>query len=276
MKKLGNTWTPTLLAILVSGCIPAAKAEDPTPPPVEAYQPNFEYALPANAPKVNMTLGLVKPEFGESGLLYHKANLEDEVVGLMIRKMDGTFQELINAKGFSVRGPWKSLNEIAYVDKTGSELVLVPHFDFQVQVTMTNVRQVPLENKGGLGSMFGGGFSGTSTDKNAGSTAGPTESACDVVLSTAGKVEFKAIEPVTREQLWFKSVDVDAAKQTFGAQRGDVCDGKGWTAEVKNAWAKAHEAVFQTSMRALDQYLTSEELLTYKDTIVDLKERKRY
>lgn len=262
----------SILFLLAAGCTPPqAKApEAPAEPP--AYQPNFSYTVASTGTKLDVTLGIINPQFKDTSALYSQAFKEDDVKKTMLSAMNATFNDMLIAKGFNTKGPFASLEEMTYPDKKISELVFYPVFDFQVELKFENLRSVPVqqEQKGLLSGL------NLSTDKKA--AAPVTKQVCDGVLSVFGNVAFVLQEPISGQKMFSKSIDVTQAKQTFANQEGDMCtNGKAArTREMSNAWAKAHELVFQSSMKAMDSYLNGEEVKSYKQQSKELRDKKTY
>jgi hypothetical protein len=76
--------------------------------------------------------------------------------------------------------------------------------------------------------------------------------------------------------MWIKRMDVTHDKETVQGQRGAVCVGGDMTPEVRNGWAKAHEIVYQTSLKALDNYVNGEEFQMLKRQSLELRAKKAY
>ena len=285
MTSTRSKWFLSLVcyASALQACAPASKPppKEPEPAP-QAYTPNFEYAVTPAADKLGITLGIVDPQFIEGGDLYWKANLDDEIVNQMLLAVKTTFGRIVIAKGFNTRGPFSSLNTMTYPDKQGSDLLLYPEFAFQVQLKTENQREVPVEQpeekSGGLHlpNIFSSGSS--SKKQNETGAAPKTETVCDIVLRVSGKVVFVAQEPLTGERMWIKDIDLHSAPQTFGSEKGVICTENrvNRSQAVKDAWAKAHESIFQASMKALDNYLNGQEFVMLNEDVKALREKKRF
>lgn len=273
-------WAPraaagTLFCLLL-GCNLLPKA-DPPPPPPPAYEPNYKFPVTGAGKKLDVTIGVVRPQFGVDGRMYYDQYKSDDVVRGMLNAMSSSFSDILSAKGFNTKGPFESRETMTYPEKQGSDFLLYPQFDAQVSVKFTNVRQ-------GAPQSTGKGFSfGTAQKKDDKPAAAPDPSlaVCDAVVSVIGSVAFVVQEPVTGEKMLNKRVDVGTGKQTIPGQQGAMCgaggaSSDGWTLDVKNAWAHAHENVFQASMKALNDYVNGEELQAFKAQSVELRAKKAY
>jgi len=276
----------TLSAISLSftaamACLPqqAAPAEAPPAPPV-AYQPNWTYNTTARSEKLDVTLGIIAPQFSTGAQLYQQANRTDNTVKQMLSAMQATFNEVLVAKGFNTTGPFGSLDEMTFPDKQGTNLVLYPEFDFQVEVRMENHRSKappaaePAKNP--LGIKLGTPPAKPAPEQPA--AVVPQIPVCDAVVTVTGNMLFVAQEPLSKQRMWIKKLDMSAADQTFPGQEGDICDGKRehWSHDIEDAWAKAHEAVFQNGMKAFDSYVDGDEFKMLKEQSIAARERTTY
>ena len=197
--KISSVRAPLALAgLLTTGC--SASAPPPPPPTVAAYEPNFSYKLADKGKKVNVTLGIIKPQFEPGTEAYRTQYVDDDVVKGMLAGMQSSLRELLIAKGFTTRGPFVELKKMTHPDKEGSDLVVYPDVNFQVTVKATNLRQVPA----GDGTAQGGkkvSFNIASLlqqgdNKSGGGPAGgPTVTACDALVSVVGDVSIVVVEP---------------------------------------------------------------------------------
>jgi hypothetical protein len=97
---------------------------------VQRLPAKFDYAplLRTPAGSANITIALVKPRFvGESPEYYTPPFNE------MASSMAADFEELLSAKGFTIRGPFGSRDEMVYNDKVNSGLALEVAIDLQPQ-----------------------------------------------------------------------------------------------------------------------------------------------
>jgi hypothetical protein len=272
---------------------PSAAAPAPAAAAPKPYQPNFSYKpTSTSATKLDVTIGVVLPSTPASATAaatYLKANQNDEVVKGMLSAMGASFAEILIAKGFNTKGPFMSLNEMTFPEKKGSDLLLYPEFDFEVTLQTTNLQKAApppaasaakpeSKNTTNVMDLFGGGEKKPEPAPAAPAAAGRTGDTCDLVLTVTGNVLFVAQEPLSSERMWIKRLDVSAAKQTFNGQVGAPCGGAQgeWSLEVHDAWAKAHEVVYQSAMKSLDNYVNGEEFQGLKKQSDELRQKKTY
>lgn len=268
-----------------AGCVPPSTqkaAEAPAPPPApKNYEPNFSYKAANTGQKLDVTVGVISPQFTDNVKLYHQNFETNEIVKRTVSSLGATFNEVLVAKGFNTKGPFVSLNDMTFPEKKGSDLLLYPEFDFQVNVTAENKHaaepEKPAEPPKEEGSSFLGGLIKKDEKKAPAAPKAPPKMVCDVSLSVSGNILFVAQEPLSGERMWIKRLDVSASPQTFPTQEGPMCDGsRDWSTEIKNAWAKAHEIVYQSSMKAFDNYVNGEEFQQLKAQSQELRQKKAY
>lgn len=167
-----------LLAVLVGililqGCTPkTATKQEP------AYVPIFKYSPPATATpaSANVTFAIVNATYSENQPWTTQWPFTD-----FSKNMALDFQELISARGFTVRGPFRSYEEMAYPDKKGTDLVLQPTLDVKVDESKQTLGEEGLWDK----KFYLEG---------------------DLIIS--GRVTFSLTESLSKERMWFKSVEI--------------------------------------------------------------------
>ena len=268
---------PALVPIQLIGCMASAP---PPKPAITPYDANFTFKSPAQGQKLGVTIGVVSPEFKPGAKMYRDGHKDDPVLRAMLSAMNATFNEVLVAKGFNTKGPFDSVDEMTFPDKKGSDLLLYPEFDFQVDLTAENKQQAATQPGGGQSFSFPFAPKPKPAPGGGGSTPETFRWACDAVVAVSGNISFIAMEPLSKEKMWVKKLDVTKAKSIVSGQEGDVCAhpdmSGGWTQEVKNAWSHAHEAVFQASMKALDDFVNGEEFQRLKSQSLEIRNRKTY
>ena len=99
---------------------------------------------------------------------------------------------------------------------------------------------------------------------------------CDGTVAVIGNIVFIVQEPLSGERMWVKRLDVSGASQSFPVKNCSAQPGEERPREVEDAWAKAHEIVYQTSMSALDKYINGEEFQQFKRQAQELRDKKSY
>jgi hypothetical protein len=260
-RKLLAVFSSLYVAISL-GC-----AQAPVTPTVPAYEPRFSYDTATSTEKINVTVGVVAPNFVGDGIVYNTNTKRDETVKSMLRGVRASFASLLIAKGFNVTGPFESLDEMTFPDKKGSDFVLYPEFDLDGGFAIKNRGTKP------KATGFGAVISGLGSKKGDKEETIPT---CTYSIRPRGTINIVAREPLSKEKMWIKKVEV-AGRAFEYASEGDPClEGREWPQEVRNAWAQSHEDLFKVLMTSLDAQVNSEEFQKLKKQSAELRERKVY
>jgi hypothetical protein len=256
----------TLVAIVATmACNRVAEA-----PPATPYTPKYVYQSAAPAPqKQEVAIAIINPIL--KGIVAGADGID------MLKALPSALTDLITAKGMTYRGPFEQLDTMTFPDKKGSDLALYPEIELEALWEISNSRA---ENRGFIN--------------------GSTVTVCDVKLSSKGRVSFIVIEPLSKETLWRKTVNVDAQEVMVPNQTGQICSmqiQKGQTppagipltaqalsnssgpkldGELGNAYRKMLEATFNSVMKGIDTYVNTEEFASLKHQSQELREKKVY
>jgi len=247
MKK-GRTFLVVALGIALVGCGGSA----PKQPEKPAYSPTFDYTPPSTAApnSAQVTVAVVSPQFpdGEWFRHYPFSQLRDN--------MGKDLVELLNARGYTVKGPFKSRDEMTYSDKEGSDLILVPDMDMTVRNAVTPK---------GRGLLNIWHLVGT--------------------IETQGQLNLSLIEPLSAEKMWTKnvalppkSVSVVSDKSWFKANdvpsqyENYVYDDK----KIRNALGPSLEDSYKEIMEATWKHLDPKELASVKEETKKLRDKIRF
>jgi hypothetical protein len=264
-----------LLLLVATNCMPAAPAA--APPPAPPFQPNFTYKVPSSGTKTDVTLGILEPQFGEDANLYQKQG--DPTVKKMISALRDSLGELLIAKGLKTTGPFTSLNDMTFPDKKAADLVLYPEVNFSAEVVFSNPHAAPAVEKKNGGTLFELPSIGKKTEEAtpAATPGAPAAQICDAKLTVTGKMKLVVVEPTTGAKMMNKPVEVGTADQSFASQPCPIVGAKpAFSRELQEAWDKAHEVLFQSSMKSFDAYVNVEELQKYKADAQELRDKKVY
>ena len=105
-----------LMAVLATSCVA------PTAPTAQRIAPTFDYTPAANADPMsaNITFAVVGSYFETPVPLFE----------IFSSNMARDFAEILTARGFTIRGPFVSYDEMTFPDKEGSNLILSALVDF--------------------------------------------------------------------------------------------------------------------------------------------------
>lgn len=116
---------------------------------------------------------------------------QDPILKRFSINMGKDFLELLNAKGFSVSGPHRSLNEMTYPEKKGCDLILTPEIDLQPHIQLNEAHS----NSSLLGPATGYRFSGVTT--------------------ISGRITIAVRESLSGQRMWSKSVELQPYSAEF-------------------------------------------------------------
>jgi hypothetical protein len=122
-SKLSNMKSPALLflsILFLAGCS-TSKNTNTTAPLVQRIPAKFDFVPPSRvqAGTTNITIAIVKPTYVGKDPEYYVPPFNE-----MAQSMGNDFEELLTAKGFTMRGPFGSRDEMVYNDKLNSHFVL--------------------------------------------------------------------------------------------------------------------------------------------------------
>lgn len=256
----GMLWASVSMTLLGS-CISSA----PPKPKSPDYQPNFQYSVPDSGHKIDVTVGVVAPQYSGDGVDYWSRNKADEVGRSLARALRTSFTELFVAKGFNAAGPFDELDNMTFPEKKGCDFVIYPDLDISIAMSQRGgmAPAAPTQEKRttfSLGSLTSGGKSATPT--------------CSATLVTVGTIQLTVKEPLSGEKMWIKKVEVSQPSQNFSYEGADCELQNGTLHGARASWAKAHEDMFQTVMKSLDRYVNAEEFRALKSQSLMLREKK--
>jgi len=109
------------LMLLFSGCSFSKKSTTPTAPTVQRVPAKFDFSPPSRvqAGLTGLTIAIVQPTYVGKNPEYFVPPFNE-----MASSMGNDFEELLTAKGFTIRGPFESRDAMVYNDKMNSNFVL--------------------------------------------------------------------------------------------------------------------------------------------------------
>lgn len=109
-----------IVSMLLIACTPA-KHTTATDPPVQRIPAKFDFSPPSRSQvgSTGITIAIVRPTYVGKNPEYFVPPFNE-----MAESMGNDFEELLTAKGFTMRGPFGSRDEMVYNDKVNSSFVL--------------------------------------------------------------------------------------------------------------------------------------------------------
>ena len=180
----------------LSGCT-ATKNATPTAPTVQRIPARFDFSPPSRsqAAIAGMIIAIVKPTYVGKNPEYYVPPFNEMAVS-----MGNDFEELLTAKGFTVRGPFNSRDEMVYNDKVNSSFVLEVGIELNPQYNRKST-VVTKTNWAGL------------LNRNAPSAVSTVIMSGEITL--AGNLVINAKSAQYGELIWKKNIALDPASFVY-------------------------------------------------------------
>lgn len=205
------------------------------------------------AGSINMLLAMIQPYYGAS---FQPGS--SELFKSFRNAIGKDIEELIVAKGFNLKGPYSSFDDMIFDDKKRSDVI--------IQIEMTpEFSAVQGQWKSRYNPLVLGNFTYTYSGK----------------VSLVGKINLTGIEPMTNQKIWSKSVQIPSiediviettGKYTRPLQGADVYEDPG----IYNAVGKALSAQYAGIMNKVAAQINAEEFVSMQAEIKELKAKKGY
>lgn len=181
VKKLSSLLAVVVYIILFIGSATQQNVSKPT-----LKVATYDFVPPSTAPvnSAKITLLLVHPQYAKKF-----AYSDISIFNKFSQSMSEDFNEMLIAKGYTVRGPFPIYDNIIYSDKKESNLLLEVEIDLDL-----NDSNVEWTNVVDVSSLLIRSSATTNAYKFKG----------NLVLS--GKISLTLSEPFTREKLWAKNI----------------------------------------------------------------------
>jgi len=262
-----------LLLIAGVGCAP------PSATPVRQvtlYTPQFQYAVPkTEVPGSSKTTISIVNFTGNTGLpltTFQARFLTD-------------LQNVLVARGFSVRGPFATKDEMTFSDKKGSDFILVYSLSAQ-----SDYQGVSVVSKGKISELPSGEenrvWNGTYSTilglpiKNINGDAVYFHGA----LGVSAKINLTLVESMSSEKLWSKTLDISAPAEFFDTARPHaIAVGEVPAAALKldtmdigvaSAINKSLDGIYTNALNGVWKHLDPQELREIKLQADEIKGKK--
>jgi hypothetical protein len=220
---------------------------------------NFDYKTPAIARtgSANILVNLVRPFYARNF-----TNSSSELFTGFRQFMGKDIEELLIDKGFRVKGPYDSFDDMVFEDRKDAdiaiEIEIVPEFTARQgawkkhqAITFNAAYQAPIYYS----------YNGT--------------------VSLIGKINITGYEPLSREKIWVKSVPIPAIENinitTHNRLLGNNLSNEFYNdPNVYNSLGKALLEQYEGTFKKIDVQLDPREFETLKVQIKELKAKKGY
>ena len=213
------------------------------------HNPNFDYTPPerANPRSANITIALINPVFAEQD-----PNKLVPPYSTFIENMADDFEEMLIAKGFSLRGPFKTRDEMVYGDKKNSDIAL------EIRISLKEEGKLQLSKKTNWTQVI---------SKNA-----PNHYSVNGTFYHFGNIIIEATDPFTGEKFWKKTVALP--RKEIVAQGNQTWTGKPTPTQmlsldtgVYNPIAQALEEYYQEAIKTAWRHIDVNEMKMIKNEI---------
>lgn len=239
-----------LLGILTLGCGSTSNVVNKPP----KYNPKFDHTPPerANPRSAGITIALINPVFADDD-----PNRLIPPYSTFIENMADDFEEMLIAKGFSLRGPFKTRDEMVYGDKKNSDIAL------EINISLKEEGALKMSKKTNWAQAI-------SKNANNHYTIGGT-------FYHYGNIIIEATDPFTGEKFWKKTVSLP--RKQIIAQGNQVWTGKPTPTQmlsldtgIYNPIAKALESYYQDAIKTAWRHIDIEEMKMIKKEIKNSKQ----
>src|ERR1017187_4021060 len=189
MKKVMLFLVP---AFILASCASTKQTTSTAPPLVQRVPAKFDFSPPSRvqAGITAITIAMVRPSYVGKNPEYFVNPFNEMAV-----RMASDFDELLTAKGFTIRGPFGSRDEMTYNDKVNSSFILEISIELN---SLYNRKYVTTTHSPTFGEIL--------VNKNAATTYtnkmyGP--------VTLGGNLVVKAKSAQYGELLWTKSIALD-------------------------------------------------------------------
>lgn len=169
---------------VLAGCFPSKQ----TTKSISRIPVKFDFTPPSRqqAGATTMTIALIKPVFITENAEYYVQPFPE-----MSTSMGNDFEELLTAKGFKIRGPFRSRDEMVYNDKQSCDFAFMVEIDLQPNYNR-KYRYDP-----GLGAIKAASYRMSGE------------------ITLGGNLVITASSPQYGEKIWKKSIALDKTSFTY-------------------------------------------------------------
>lgn len=221
----------------------------------------FDYKTlsPARPGSANVTISLVRSHYAERLTYYNNI----DIFANFQNSFEKDVEELLVDKGFRIKGPYQSFDEMVFNDKKDADIAI----EIEIEPRFTAAD---------------GGWRGYVPFQLVASPT--TQYYYSGTVSLTGKINMVGYEPLSHEKIWVKSVeipnivniDVSTARRDFdrpvpGTDAAFLND-----VNVYNALGNAFKAQYNGILAKMDAHFDPQEFVSLKPQIKELKSKKGY
>jgi len=253
MARWNKWWRRAMVAICVLGMLGCVSmSENPQQP---SYTPTFDYAPPEQAPprSAGVTFVVVGSEVDGPHI---------DLFQRFSKNLPADFQEMLLARGFTVRGPFATYDELTYPDKKNADLILMPKVSFTVDTS-------------GLR---------WSTDAAATLFAprGVTLYKPHGNIAISGRLDLIVSESLSNEKMWSKSVSIPAVllpvngSASYGSREVPLQPLLEHEQGLRSELGRNLDLIYKQTLSRAWSYLDPAEMRGVQEESLQIRERKVY
>ena len=191
-----NLFLFTTLILLSTACT-SSKTTTATAPPVQRIPAKFDFFPPSRsqAGTTGITIAIVQPTYVGRNPEYYVPPFNEMAVS-----MGNDFEELLTAKGFTMRGPFGSRDEMVYNDKINSSFII----EVGIELNPLYKRKATTSTKTNWGAIL---------NTNAPASVSTKKMSGEITL--AGNLVINAKSAQYGELIWKKNIALTPASFTY-------------------------------------------------------------
>jgi hypothetical protein len=212
--------------------------------------PTFDYQPPGKSPvdSASVAFALVNPQFPDAW----KSLLSVYPFDKFSKNMATDFEEILSDRGFRLRGPFRTYDELTFPDKSETDLILTPKIEIDLN-----------------------GIGRTTAGKD---LLGTVSYRWKGTVNLGGRITINLNESLSNERMWTKSIELPSKSIPYESKKSSesIVWGNIPDLELNNIIANALQEYYLLTMDKVWIYLDPKEMAMVKQQAQLLKDRKRY
>lgn len=259
MKKHLFTASLLFLVLSVSAFWGCGVSKQSTKKEVKFYLPTYIWNPPdtVSTKSSDLTIAIISPQYSSNA---NWVNIP--LFKTFVQRIGNNFQELLIAKGFGVKGPYKNIDEMTFPDKKGSDLGIYPEIELYLDIS-----RLPVLRKKEYPPLLSFKSKSYYTYYR------------DGVISLSGSINLVIIETLTGEKMWTRSINllpVRVRAISSYATRSYPRNVDFTDTGINNPVAKAVERYFNQILNKAWSYISVEEMQLVKKQSLEIRKKKVY
>lgn len=265
--------------LILAGC--SAPTPEPTKPLPPAYTAKFQFAPPTVAApgSAKVSIALVTYQNNDKDWNTFNSRFVTDLQGALV------------ARGYSVKGPFATRDEMTYADKKGSDFVLTYSVVGSLDFDNVGLAAQPISKLSSLpdaeqARMWDGTYTNLPLVGSVKNIRGKAAYFKGEIKSLS-KINLLLAESQSGEKLWTKTVDISIQPESFETvQLHGLPDGTSpkealakttfWDQAMLNAHQRSLDAIYTNAFTAIWKHIDPEEMKAIKTQADEIKGKKVY